>query len=193
MTPAEQTANDPPVPERSFEVLVGQYRPMLVNYLRAIVRDQHLAEDLAQESFVTAHRSLDRFEVGGNFGAWLRGIARNKVRESQRATARRPLVVDSRIIAGMEEVYTMFDAPDKLGAQWGDRLDVVRMCVAKLKLKLRQAVECVYGRGQSLEETAQELGASAEAIGQRLTRARRLIRECAMLNLNSKQQGGDHG
>jgi len=192
MNPTDHNDISPKL-ERSFEVLVGEYRTMLLCYLRAIVRDGHLAEDLVQETFLTAHKSLDRFEDGGNFGAWLRGIARNKVRENQRASARRPLVIDSRIVAGMEEVYTMFDRPEALGVQWGDRLDVVRACAAKLKLKLRQAIECVYQRGRTLQEAAGDLEVSAEAIGQRLTRARRLIRECVQLNQPTNPKDGDHG
>lgn len=185
-----------PASERSFEVLAGEYRPMLMCYLAGVLGEKHLAEDLTQETFLTAHHLLDRFEAGGNFGSWLRGIARNKVREHQRAAARRPLVIDSRIVEGMEQVYTLFDAPDTGAGSWGERLEVVRDCMAKLKSKLRSAVESVYQRGRTLREAAAELEASTAAIGQRLTRARRLIRECTELNVPTpppSRTEADHG
>ena len=93
---------------------------MLVDYLSALLGDAHLAEDLSQETLLTADRIFDRFEPGGNFAAWLRGIARNKIREHRRAVARRPLVVDSRVVDGMEEVLGMFDQPAGGGAAFTD-------------------------------------------------------------------------
>ena len=40
----------------SFEALASDGRPMLVGYLSALLGDAHLAEDLAQESLLTADR-----------------------------------------------------------------------------------------------------------------------------------------
>ena len=191
MTAPDDSPTDVPAAERSFEVLAADYRPMLECYLKGITGESHLAEDLTQETFLVALKQIDRFEPGGNFGAWLRGIARNKVREHRRSAARRPLLVDSRIVEGMEQVFGLFDAPDASGSAWGERLEVVRACIGKLKSRLRSAVECVYQRGKSLQEASAELDCSAVAVGQRLTRARRLIRECAELNTKRKEAG--HG
>ena len=51
-----------------FDILAAEYRPMVLAYLRAMVRDAHLAEDLTQETMSAAHQSLGKFEPGGNFG-----------------------------------------------------------------------------------------------------------------------------
>lgn len=161
---------------------------MLLCYLKGVVGDVHLAEDLVQESLLTARGAIGRFDPkAGSFGVWLRGIARNKVRENKRAGARRPLVVDSRVVEGMEEVFSMFDQPSTEADEWGGRLEVLRSCVRKLKGTLLPAIEAVYTRGLSLKEAAADLGASAEAIGQRLTRGRRLIRECVERNQNPSE------
>lgn len=191
MSNAPSTPESESTLDRSFEVLAAELRPMLTCYLTGILGDSHLAEDLAQETFLAAHRSLDRFEPGQNFGAWLRGIARNKVREQRRAAARRPLVVDSRIVEGMEEIFTVFDRPAPGGDSWGERLDVVRICIGKLKSGMRRTIECVYQRGHSLQETAAELDSSVAAVGQRLSRARTLIRQCVARQLPN--QTADHG
>ncbi|MDX1565070.1 MAG: sigma-70 family RNA polymerase sigma factor [Phycisphaeraceae bacterium] len=160
---------------KAFDILAAQYRPMVLTYLRAVVADEHLAEDLTQETLLAAQRSLQTFEEGGNFGAWLRGIGRNKVLESRRAAARRHLVVDSRIVEGMEEVYELFD---EQAGPWTERLPTVRRCIAALNDTLRGAIEAVYARGQTISQAAASLGASFEAVAQRLSRARTLIRRC---------------
>lgn len=172
-----------PAADASFEVLAAEYRPMLLCYLKGLVGEAHLAEDLVQESLITAQGAIERFDPEtGSFAVWLRGIARNKVRENKRASARRPLLIDSRVVEGMEEVFSMFDQPSAESDQWSGRLDAMRDCVTKLKGALRPAIEAVYTRGLSLKEAAADLGSSAEAIGQRLTRGRRLIRECVERN-----------
>lgn len=151
---------------------------MVNNYLVAIVQDRHLAEDLTQETFLAAHKSLDRFTSGGNFGAWLRGIARNKARDHWRVEGRRQLVVDSRIVEGMDEVYTLFDEPDRSNGAWQDRLEVMLDCIRKLSTPLQEAVYCVYREGRSLKEASEKLNIGFDAAAQRLSRARSFIRQC---------------
>lgn len=169
--------------DQAFEILADQFRPMVRAYLRGLVLDRGLAEDLTQETILAAFQSLAGFERGGNFGAWLRGIARNKAKDSRRAAARRPLIVDSRIIEGMEEVYGLFDAPQPSHGKWEDRLHVVRECVGKLSGTLRQTVILTYEQGCSLKETAGALDCSFAAVGQRLSRAREMIRKCVAMKL----------
>ena len=78
---------------------------MLLSYARALLYgDEHEAEDVVQEAFLTAHQRLDAFRRDENFARWLRGIARNKAFESRRVVRRRREVMDSRILEGMDAV-----------------------------------------------------------------------------------------
>ncbi len=91
---------------RSFDILASEYRPMVLAYIRSLGADAHLAEDLAQETFLAAYRSLEKFEEGRDFGSWIRGIARNKALMHWRSAAARPsLSLDSRCMEGIEEVF----------------------------------------------------------------------------------------
>jgi RNA polymerase sigma-70 factor (ECF subfamily) len=162
----------------AFEILAEQYRPMLVVYLRSLLRDADLAEDLTQETLIAAQRKLAAFHKGGNFGRWLRGIARNKALQNRRARSRRRIVADSRIVEGMEDVYSALDAPSAEAPEWRERLSRLRVCVKRLSGKLRASVEAVYQRGQSLREAAGSLGTNVQVIAQRVHRARQLLREC---------------
>ena len=40
---------------KPFDILAAEYRPMILSYLRAVLGDEHLAEDLTQETFLVAH------------------------------------------------------------------------------------------------------------------------------------------
>lgn len=180
-----QTCSEPM--HKSFNILASEYRPMVVAYLHAMGADVHLAEDLTQEAFVAAYQSLDKFEQGGNFGSWIRGIARNKALMHWRAAATRPpLSADARSMEGVDEVFETYDRQGETNDWWGERQETLKMCVTKLSTSLRRAIEQVYTHGDTLEEAAAVLKSSPPAIGQRLSRARRLIRECVTLQLNSK-------
>ena len=174
--------------DRSFDILASEYRPMVATYLRTLGIDGHLAEDLAQETFLSAYRALHTFEEGGNFGFWLRGIARNKALTHWRSVRRRPLVIDSRVLEGVEEVFTSLDREAGAGDWWESRREALRQCLARLSNHLREAIEQVYLREQSLQAAADALGASRAAIGQRISRARGLIRDCIATKLNPDPQ-----
>lgn len=165
--------------DKAFEIMAGEYRPMLFSYIRTLLNgDEHEAEDVVQETFITAQKHLESFRLGENFGCWLRGIARNKVLENYRAARNRRAIVDSRIIEGMEEVYAVFDSP-RDEKNWVEQLrSRVERCVERLTRNLHETVMRVYRDGLSLQETAAALETSPVAVAQRLSRARNLIRQC---------------
>jgi len=142
----------------AFELLAEQFRPMILGYLRTLVGDEHLAEDLTQETFMAAQKGLSQLRDGANFGTWLRSIARNKALDSRRASARHPVILDERVVQGMEEIYAVLDAPHPRAELWTDRLKMLRPCVHSLTGTLREAVREVYERGKSLQEAAHTLG-----------------------------------
>jgi RNA polymerase sigma-70 factor (ECF subfamily) len=162
---------------KSFEILVAEYREMVCTYLLGIVGDPHMAEDLTQETFLVAGRRLESFRPGESFGAWLRGIARNKTRESRRASARHAVVADSDLIAGMEDVYARMD--DKaLGDSWADRLGLVRGCLDALPQEMREAIEMIYAAEIAVPAAAARAKVNPGTFQRRLGRARDKVREC---------------
>jgi RNA polymerase sigma-70 factor, ECF subfamily len=64
-------AGDP----HAFAELVHRRQSGIRNLLRRLSRDESLADDLAQETFLHAWRKLNRLRAHGAFGAWLRQIA----------------------------------------------------------------------------------------------------------------------
>jgi RNA polymerase sigma-70 factor (ECF subfamily) len=163
-----------------LDVLAAQHRPMLVCYARTLLGgDEHQAEDVVQESFLTAQRRLDDFREGANFGSWLRGIARNKVLERQRQANHRSILIDSRVIEGMDDVFAMFDPGPAAEEPWRERLlRIMGICLGKLPPPMRDVMDCVYRQGLTLREAAENLKSTPAALAQRVCRARELIREC---------------
>jgi RNA polymerase sigma-70 factor, ECF subfamily len=174
--------------DTAFDILAEQYRPMLLGYARASMNGiEHDAEDVMQETLLATHSNLASFDKSGNFGAWLRGIARNKVLERRRTARRCRTVFDSRILEGIEEVYALFDAAPE-DEEWTARMRrLLQRCLERLSEKLRDAVERVYREELSLGEAAAALGATPAAVAQRLSRARESLRRCVSVQVRAPQ------
>lgn len=61
----------------SFDELLRRYRTPLVRYFCRLVRDQALAEDLAQEAFLRVYKARHRYRADARFTTWLYRIATN--------------------------------------------------------------------------------------------------------------------
>ena len=73
----------------AFGRIVREYALPLRSYLASQVHHLDDVDDLAQEVFLAALGSLSTFRRGDDFGAWLRGIARNKLLVHFRSQSRR--------------------------------------------------------------------------------------------------------
>ncbi len=69
----------------AFGNLVRRHQSAVRNFLRHLTRgDSALADDLAQDTFVRAYRSLAGFRGSASFSTWLLGIAHNLHRNARR-------------------------------------------------------------------------------------------------------------
>ncbi|MEQ1500041.1 MAG: RNA polymerase sigma factor [Parcubacteria group bacterium] len=73
--------------EESLAVLVDRHISAVYNFAFSLTNDAHMAEDVAQESFIKAWKNIRRFIPTKNFQTWLFAIARNtaidKLRQKQ--------------------------------------------------------------------------------------------------------------
>ena len=70
--------------EAAFGVLYDRYAPQLEAFLRRLVRDQTLAEDLLQTTFLSFVRARGRYVATAGLRAWIFSIAANAGRDALR-------------------------------------------------------------------------------------------------------------
>jgi RNA polymerase sigma-70 factor, ECF subfamily len=80
--------------EESFRLIFERYTRPVISFIFYMVNRRELAEELAQETFLRAFRTIGTLRDEGRLSAWLFGIARNVARESLRESARRPRSVE---------------------------------------------------------------------------------------------------
>jgi RNA polymerase sigma-70 factor (ECF subfamily) len=96
--------------ESGYEYLVQKYRRAMVHFMYRMVRNQAVAEELAQEVFLRIYRSRATYRAEARFTTWLYRIATNLAVNHAR---------DSKLESSASNIY--LDAPD---AETGQRPDV---------------------------------------------------------------------
>jgi RNA polymerase sigma-70 factor, ECF subfamily len=169
--------------EDAFEQIVVMHSERVYGALRRFGLDADEAGDVAQEVFLRAWRSLDRFEGRAQLSTWLYRIAFN---EAQRRLARRP-AVDS---AGGEDALRTL--PGAIGDRPESRLadreleEMLRMALRELPEEWRAAVVLRDLEGLSTAEAAQIAGLGEAAFKSRLHRGRMRLRELLAPYLDSE-------
>ncbi len=169
---------DPGAVERLFEDHVDALYAFV--FYRA-GRDESLAEDVVQETFVTALDRMDRFDPSrGSLRSWLRTLSRNVVRSHLKARNRLATLERwDRVDAALAEALEELDS-EPLSDEVIERAqtrDLVNMTIANLPERYRDALERKYVEGESVGELATALGVSEDAAKSLLARARRAFRE----------------
>ena len=75
----------------SFEQIYQAYFDPVYRYVLSLSRDPHAAEEITQETFFKALRSLDRFRGDCSLKSWLCTIARNLLFSEQRRKTAQPI------------------------------------------------------------------------------------------------------
>lgn len=157
----------------AFTAIYDRYLPLVLRWCLRETRNREVAADLAAETFAAALIASRRYRPGkGPVGAWLLGIARNKLRESRR---RKRIEDSARRRVGLDPaafVEADFDRVEELTSLDGDVLGLLET----LPPTLRQAVSQRVIEERSYEEIAQELRCSESVVRQRVSRGLRSLR-----------------
>jgi RNA polymerase sigma-70 factor, ECF subfamily len=143
----------------------------LRGYLIALVRDTHLADDLLQETFLTACEKCDSFETGTNFKAWVFAIARFKALNAIRSRARSEHLLSTETL---ERVADHYEPP----ADQTQKLRLLEQCIGKLSPKAREVIRLRYQHAIGPEAISRHLGRNKNQINVLLFRARQALRDC---------------
>jgi RNA polymerase sigma-70 factor (ECF subfamily) len=158
----------------AFGQIVRDYTLPLRSYLASLVCRFDDVDDLAQEVFLAALARLSAFRRGDEFGAWLHGIARNKVLLYYRSQSRR----SQALRRFRDEVAALIEG-DLERAAASDRAETIERllrCIAELPERLRRVVRAGLD-GEKPAEVAATLGTTVRVVYNLHSRANRLLRE----------------
>lgn len=77
-----------------LEKIYQQYKPLIYNYFYRSTLQHHLSEELTQETFLKAFKSIKRFKMESSLKTWLFVIARNTYLDSIRKKQSKEEIID---------------------------------------------------------------------------------------------------
>jgi len=153
---------------QAFAEIVRRHGPPLHRVLARMLRDEHLAEDLLQEVFVKAWRSLPRFDATRALHPWLRKIAVNTALDELAKRRRRDEIDDSEEL--LSRLISSQDAESGLRErELSERVELMLMALPEewaVVFRLRVQEELSYA------EIAETLEIPIGSVMSRLSRAR---------------------
>ena len=154
----------PPSTEAVWSLIGNDLR----RFIRRRVSDDHLAEDLLQETFVRIHRNLRTLEDTARLPAWVYQIARNVITDHFRKPA-----VDGVSLGEVDpaEEQSPSSSCQPPSCEWRDEL------IRQLPEAYREALLLSEFEGLTQQEVADRLGLSLPGAKSRIQRGRAMLKD----------------
>lgn len=153
---------------KTTEAIWSELSGDLRRFIRRRVSDDHLTDDLLQETFVRIHRNLDALQEQDRLAGWVYQIARNVVRDHHRRSPAATVLPDADPADEHDRRAGRFNAR---GAEWMHEL------IDQLPESYREAVRLSEIEGLTQQAVADRLGLSLSAAKSRVQRGRRLLKD----------------
>ena len=165
--------------EGGFEVLIERYQSRIFTSIHLIVKDRYIAEDLSQETFIKALKTLKagRYNDEGKFQPWIMRIAHNLAIDHFRRNKRFPTII-------MEDGSNIFntlefsEAPYETIQEQKDTKAKLHALIEELPEAQREVLVMRHYMEMSFQDIAESTGVS---INTALGRMR-----YALINLRKK-------
>jgi RNA polymerase sigma-70 factor (ECF subfamily) len=167
----------------AFNQLVLAYQEQAYNLALRFLSDEDAAEDITQNSFISAFQNIRSFR-GGSFRAWLLRIVTNNCLDELRRMKRKPVqpldTVDPESGEDIDDPLWLKDdqpLPEEQVAQ--KELEfVIRRCIANLPVDFRAIVLLVDVNGLDYQAASKAVRIPVGTVRSRLARARRKLQDC---------------
>ena len=156
--------------EEAFAELIRAYHTYVCAIVVGIVKNSHDAEEVVQDTFLSAYRGLAQLEDNAKFKSWLAEIARNRARNWLRKQRGDTVSINE----VSEHLLQTEDSPDERLIRQEQRELILRI-METLPQKDRDIARAFYLEGASYDELTNVHGLSDKAISFRLSRAKRQL------------------
>lgn len=153
---------------QAYGELVDRYKNAIYHHCFAIVRDEDAAEDIAQETFITAYYKLHLYNSSYRLSTWFFKIATNKALDWLKK-ASHEVAADDELLASIASTHP---GPDVLA----ERVEV-HDAVDKLQPNHRVVISLYYWHGLSYQEISTVLSVPIGSVRGWMHRAKEELRK----------------
>ena len=162
--------------------LVDKYSARIINLGYAMMGNRHDAEDVAQEAFVRAYKSLTKFQKKAKFSSWLYQIALNLCKDQLKARSRHARPTDD------EQMNATPGNPKEQAPRVIIQAELsgkMSEAINKLPVLYREAFVLRHLQGLEYEDVAVITAVPADTVRVRAYRAREMLRENLAPNVDT--------
>jgi RNA polymerase sigma-70 factor (ECF subfamily) len=166
----------------AFEELVRSHAGRMLAVARRFLRSEEDARDAVQDAFLSAFRSIERFEGQARLSTWLHRIVVNAALMKLRTRRRKPEKLIEDLLPGFLEDGHLAQPASEWQPLSDEMLmaretrELVRDAIEQLPENHRNVLMLRDIEGFDTEETAELMGISTNAVKTRLHRARQALR-----------------
>ena len=164
---------------RAFDLLVLKYQSRIVSIAFKFVKEIQLAEDISQEAFIKAYRSIDSFREESAFYTWLYRITANTAKNYLVSKGRRKeSSISEMSISENEDFFELptNDSPEQiLMAQ--SLKDTIYDALSGLPEDTRTALSLREFEGLNYEEIAEIMNCPVGTVRSRIFRGREALED----------------
>ncbi|RSK27938.1 sigma-70 family RNA polymerase sigma factor [Bacillus sp. HMF5848] len=157
-----------PLTNDEFEAVFREYYPFVVRKVILIVKEQAIAEDIAQDSFVKLYHADSRID---NLPAWLTKVANNTAYNYIRSEKRHRARSEKEFVFAEKQIESAADTYEKQ-----EDIHSIQHALSNLPDKERTLLLMRYA-GFSYAEIAKSIGREASSIGTLLARAKQRFKK----------------
>ena len=154
------------------QTLFVQHQQAVLAYVLSLEPDVHDAQEIVQETFVTASRKAATWTCGTGFFPWACAIARFNTLHFQRTRGRRKARLADDVVELLAE-----QAEDDF-SRFQNRVETLQKCLHELAPRARELINLRYHAGKLPTQVADEIGWTVNPVRVALTRARHALRDC---------------
>jgi RNA polymerase sigma factor (sigma-70 family) len=158
----------------AFGQIVERYQSLICSLAYSTCGNLVRSEDLGQETFIAAWQKLGELREPTKLRAWLCGIVRNLAANAMRREQRRGGAAES-LTSVAEPAGSIADPATQ--AVTKEEATLLWRTLAGLSATYREPMVLFYRQGQSVAEVARTLDLAEDAVKQRLSRGRSMLRE----------------
>lgn len=156
-----------------YRPLVDKYQTVIYHLACSLIHNSTEAQDIAQETFLTAFKNIRKLKDHAKFGSWLYGITRNLCLETLRKRKKEPEYVDTEILLNSEQ-----SVETKITELNGhDITDTLITKLSGLPEKYQSLLRLKYMQDYSYQQIATMLDLPVDLVRSRLFEGRKLLRE----------------
>jgi len=154
----------------AFAKIVEHYQTDIIRYLHRLTGDNHIAQDLAQDTFLNAYRGILKHDVHFSLRAWLYKIATNNARQYHRRNRILSFIPIGRFRRDDIEAHQI--SPDDMEEEI-----MVQDILLRIPNDQRHCMILHFVEGFKYKEIAEILGTTEDAIRMRVARGREVFKK----------------